>query len=223
MPERAAHDLDEILIELYAWCAESDVPVTAHCNRSNEAAPAFADFASPDNWALVLERFPTLRLNLGHFGGGHRQKPEEGWAWKIARLAARHPHVFADVGNHRVDAEGFADYLQMLDEMFKHRETGEMQHRLMFGSDWYMLALLPDHDQFLVRYRTAYEERFGNDAVGEFLGGAALSFLGFDDATNKNAIRLRDRYRRTAPDRTPGWLSHEDDGIPVPERIELGR
>jgi predicted TIM-barrel fold metal-dependent hydrolase len=223
MPERAAHDIDDILVELYSWCEKADVPITAHCNRSNEAAAAFADFASPDNWALVLERFPDLRLNLGHFGGGHKQDPQEGWAWKIARLATPYPHVFADVGNHRVDATGFADYLQMLDEMFAGRETCEMQQRLMFGSDWFMLALLPAHDQFLANYRAAYEERFGKDALDEFLGAAALSFLGFDDPTNKNAVRLLNRYRTIAPNRIPGWLSHQDDRPPNAERIELGR
>lgn len=223
MPERVAHDIDDILVELYSWCEKAEVPITAHCNRSNEAAPAFADFASPDNWALVLERFPDLRVNLGHFGGGHTQDPLEGWAWKIARMAKRYPHVFADVGNHRVDAAGFADYLQMLDEMFTGRETCEMQHRVMFGSDWFMLALLPAHDQFLARYREAYEERFGTDALDEFLGGTALSFLGFDDPGNKNAVRLLDRYRRIAPNRIPGWLSHQDDRTPSAERIELGR
>jgi predicted TIM-barrel fold metal-dependent hydrolase len=79
-----------------------------------------------------------------------------------------------------------------------------MDRRLMFGTDWYMLAILPEHDQFLDRYEQAYRDRFGDARTEAFLGANALRFLGFDDAGNANNRRARDRYRGQA---LPDWLA----------------
>lgn len=64
----------------------------------------------------------------------------------------------------------------------------------MYGSDWYMLAALPEHEEFLDNYESLYRARFDDAATDDFLGGNALRFPGFDDAANKNAQRLRARY-----------------------------
>lgn len=61
--------LDEVLDAFYAWCETEQVPITAHANRSNYAHDSFADFAGVEGWKLALQKFPELRVNLGHFGG----------------------------------------------------------------------------------------------------------------------------------------------------------
>ena len=71
-PERA-QALDAILDDFFGWCADEQVPVTAHCNHSNypsQNAEA-ANYGSPDEWLSVLAAHPGLRLNLGHFGGAY--------------------------------------------------------------------------------------------------------------------------------------------------------
>lgn len=100
MPDGA--DLDGILGELYTWCVDADVPITAHCNDSNYAHDSFHDFASLDNWALALAAFPGLRVNLGYFGGARASEQPDGWPWKAAALTADHPTVLADDGNHKI-------------------------------------------------------------------------------------------------------------------------
>jgi predicted TIM-barrel fold metal-dependent hydrolase len=203
-----AAELDHIVDDLAAWCAAEDVPITAHCNDSNQADPAFAGFGRPDDWLPVLIRHPGLRVNLGHFGGAQEHEPPDGWPWKIAAAAREQTGLFADVGNHRVyDKNLTTAYFTMLEQMFAAPETAAMAHRLMFGSDWYMVAIHPAHDRFLERYRALFEQHFGAAATARFLGGNALSYLGFDDASNKNAQRLLTRYRRFAPDRVPSWLA----------------
>ncbi|MGH8827480.1 MAG: amidohydrolase family protein, partial [Jiangellaceae bacterium] len=189
-------------------CAAEDVPITAHCNDSNHADPAFAGFGGPDDWLPVLIRHPGLRVNLGHFGGAQEHEPRDGWPWKIAAAISELTGLYADVGNHRVyDKNLTAAYFTMLEQMFTPPETAAMANRLMYGSDWYMVAIHPAHDRFLERYRALFEQHFGAAATARFLGGNALSYLGFDDASNKNAQRLLARYRRFAPDRVPVWLA----------------
>jgi predicted TIM-barrel fold metal-dependent hydrolase len=208
MTNAEAGQVDEILRELYSWCEQQQVPITAHCNASNEAHWAYRDLSSPDNWELVLEEFPDLHLNLGHFGGARIDEPADGWPWKIAHLVNRFDHLCADVGNHRIDKVELREvYLDRLKGMFTASATSKMQERLMYGSDWYMLAILPDHREFLNNYEASYRKRFDDEATDAFLGGIALRYLGFSDAANLNTQRLRARYERYAPDRLPSWLA----------------
>ena len=151
----------------------------------------------------MLADFGDLHLNVGHFGGTDDE--QQAWRVGVARLAGKHPHVYADVGNHRIDRPEVRDeYLQFLERLFDDPATAVTADRLMFGTDWYMLAILPEHDQFLDRYEQAYRARFGDARTDAFLGGNALRFLGFDDPANANARRLRDRY---AGHDLPDWLA----------------
>ncbi|MFC7496297.1 MULTISPECIES: amidohydrolase family protein [unclassified Nocardioides] len=205
--------VDRALRRLYQWCLEEDVPVTAHCNISNGARDAYDAFSDPDDWKTVLQEFPGLHLNLGHFGGMHGSVGPTMWPHKIAALARREDdapgrNLYADVGNHRTDKKEFRSYMEQLrDVVFANEETRTMADRLMYGSDWYMLAILPNVDDFMADYRGAYAAEFGANATDEFMGERALAFLGFDDPKNKNAVRLRERYERYAPHRMPAWLA----------------
>lgn len=57
------------------------------------------------------------------------------------------------------------------------------------------------------REESLYRARFDGAATDEFLGGNALRFLGFDDAANNNAQRLRARYEEHARHHLPDWLA----------------
>jgi predicted TIM-barrel fold metal-dependent hydrolase len=207
MTAAEAKRLDAELRKFYSWCQEDEVPVTAHANRSNFADPSFADFAGPTGWQQALQEFPDLHVDLGHFGGAKAITPPTGWPWAMANLAVSRPHVYADVGNHRIDDPTVAaGYLDTLEAIFADPSTTEMDERLMYGSDWFMLAILPEHEQFLSNYRTLYQNRFHAPRTKKFMGRNALSFLGFDDANNKNAGRLAAHYARHAAGREPSWL-----------------
>lgn len=207
-----AKALDEIVDELATWCEQQNVPLTAHCSNSNYAhkdygAPG-AEYGRPEDWFPILERHPRLHLNLGHFGGAREDETPDGWPWRIARKVGSAAGLYADVGNHRVDDEKIlAAYFDMLEEMWSADDTATMADRLMYGSDWFMEALNPEHNRFLTVYRSAFEGRFGPGPTENFLGKNALRFLGFDDPDNLNAQRLAARYKEFAPNRTPDWLA----------------
>ncbi len=205
--EADAGELDRIVDDLATWCEAEQVPITAHCADSNYADPLFEGFGRPDDWLPVLHRHPDLHVDLGHFGGAAANERDDGWPWTIARACEQLPGLFADVGNHRIHDRQLSEaYLGMIERMFGEPATAAMAKRIMYGSDWFMLAIHPQHERFLSAYRELFG-RFGAERTARFLGANALSFLGFDDPSNKNAQRLLARYERFAPDRTPTWLA----------------
>jgi predicted TIM-barrel fold metal-dependent hydrolase len=203
-----AERLDAVLRDFYSWCQDEQVPITAHANRSNYADPSFADFPGPSGWSLVLQEFPDLRVNLGHFGGAKAELGPASWPAQMLDLAVQHDHVYVDTGNHRIHDSGMAlAYLRSLAALLQAPNRQELAKRLMFGSDWFMLASFPNHEQFLDTYRDLFKQQFGDSAAKDFMGGNALRFLGLADPGSKNADRLRTHYSRHAPDKTPDWLA----------------
>ena len=205
MDRAEAERVDRSLAELYAWCQAEQVPITAHCNPTNYADDAFEEFSHPDQWAQVLEAHPDLHLNLGHFGWSGRDR---GWTTAIAAMASRFEHLYADIGNHEVeDIDETFDHLRELFEPGGDGapDPGPMIERLMFGTDWFMVAGHRRFEQFLTRFRQEFEAVFPH-RLDSFMGGAALRFLGFDDPDNANARRLVGRYHDNGFERPP-WLA----------------
>jgi len=67
--------LDGALDAFYRYCAAKNVPIMAHTSRSqgtfyDNAGWKAADLAAdPILWKPVLDKYPTLRLNMAHAGG----------------------------------------------------------------------------------------------------------------------------------------------------------
>ena len=207
-PERA-QALNAILDEFFGWCADNEVPVTAHCNRSNYPDPNSdaADFGSPDEWLQVLEAHPRLRLNLGHFGGAHDTLQAYTWTWTIANALASYDALYADVGcQHVEDAALMRVHFDVLGKMAK---STPMADRLMFGTDWYMEAVNPNPNDFLTEYQRRYEAAFGSAQAVKFMSGNALRFLGLGAGSlTANGRRLRQRYDGLGLV-APSWLGKE--------------
>ncbi|MET7283630.1 amidohydrolase family protein [Kribbella sp. NPDC005582] len=205
-----AEALNVVLDEFYTWCEAEQVPITAHCNNSQYASDAYqtAGLAGPGGWIDVLGKYPGLHINLGHFGGAHAVENPDAWIFQIANAAARFEFLYADVGDHKIhERELSGPYLDRLHDIFGRAATEVMGRRLMYGTDWYMLAVYPEWQKFLSTYRDLYRDKLGAGPADDFMGGNALRFLGFDDSGNKNNRRLRDRYERYALGRTPAWLA----------------
>ena len=205
-PERA-QALDTILDDFFGWCADEQVPVTAHCNHSNYPNPNAdaANYGAPDQWLGVLAAHPGLRLNLGHFGGAHDDPAAYDWTWKIAGGMATYTSLFADVGcQHAEDAALMQVHFGVLQKIAATYPV--MPDRLMFGTDWYMEAINPDPNAFLDEYKSRYLTAFGAAQTAKFMNANALRFLGFGAGKlSANGQRLRQRYRslNVTP---PSWL-----------------
>jgi predicted TIM-barrel fold metal-dependent hydrolase len=64
---------DEGLDGIYEYAVEKNVPVLGHCTPDGFKSPNYKIgdnvCADPDNYKKALEKFPTLKLCLAHFGG----------------------------------------------------------------------------------------------------------------------------------------------------------
>ena len=214
-------EYDEVLCELYDYCVDNEVPITAHCVMNGiEAYPgASFDFGKAEFWDEVLrqDRYKNLRLNLAHFGWnqapGQGYAGSESWAKDVCDLIVKYDNVYADVSHHRVlSAKGRRSFVRGYRQMEKDypNDIDRIKKRILFGSDWHVLRRMSGYRDFLDNYQRVFTEAgfFADQEMGDFRGGNALEFLGLHPGV-KNYERLRSFYRAngTIP---PAWFGALD-------------
>jgi len=210
-----AERLDEALSALYGYCQAAEIPITTHASAANEYGLGLHTLVAPERWRPVLERYPTLRLNFGHFGHDYgvedRGAPREtatAWIYQAAALIERYPNVYADLSNSPLvyDPVYATRLLGLLGDVIARYP--KVKRRLMYGSDWWLSRLDPEAETAVEKFRATFARLLGAGAVGDVMGGNALRFLGFlDDAGQPRsglaAARLRRFYAGAA---LPPWL-----------------
>ena len=96
---------DAVLMRLFDWCAQNDVPVIAHCNDSNYAGVHDAkdaichELGTPGQWAQLvgetLKRYSgdnELRVDMGHFGRADLHVADQLRKAGLDGAAADHPY-----------------------------------------------------------------------------------------------------------------------------------
>ena len=209
--------LDAALDKLYAWAAEEGVAVMAHASNSNGAADEYSERANPKGWGPVLERYPSLRLNLAHFGGFEGRisdaSLEDTWEAAVGRLITEDRGVYADVSYFSEVLREPADgperrQLAKLMRQFLRAYDPDLMH-LMYGSDWIMVGLEEEHEAYLDRVSQFFRQVTDDDnQMRRVLAGNAARFLGLgpDDATRR---RLDAYYEKHQLD--SGWMRQFDN------------
>ncbi|WP_342238120.1 amidohydrolase family protein [Inquilinus sp. OTU3971] len=186
-PDWAAR-LDQGLAALYDWCIAEDVPVMAHCSYSQFPNPAAGKCGSPEAWRPVLDRWPGLRLNLGHFGGFWNLAEGEpnGWTGTIIGMMKTYPTLYADLSDFDAVAEQTADQKTTNEAVLRalnavlDLQGGPARSRLMYGTDWVMLSRAPGTEDYYEGMRTGLTSRLHMSATqaAGFMGMNAARFLG---------------------------------------------
>jgi predicted TIM-barrel fold metal-dependent hydrolase len=202
--------LDLALRTLYAYCEAEDVPVMTHANNTNGYATGYGVLTAPAQWEPVLQAFPNLRLNLGHFGDLHGDDGERGveacelWMRQIADLMHRYPNVYADLGYSCVpiEQEKSQRYLTLLEALLERYPV--VADRILYGSDYWLNRIDANHEASVDMFDDVFRTRFA-DVHARFMGGNALRYLGFKGAGagNRNYLRALALYG-AAP---PRWLA----------------
>ena len=147
------------LVEIYDYCQTHQIPVTVHCSdggirnfkKKNYVrrfdGPSYKEdfksvdgnksrfYATPNNWKAVLKRWPELRINLAHFGGGDNfWSGDIGWMGSIINLMKEYQNVFADLSYHTNP-----EIPRKLEKLVA--ENAVLEDRLMFGTDFIMIML----------------------------------------------------------------------------------
>lgn len=165
---------DKRLYKIYEYAEVNEIPITTHCIPKNknhyrgeikpewykqaesmaafdpEEAKTMYDFAQylghPYWWKQVLDDFPELKINLGHFGGNtewdkyldspsNRNQPHlESWYRMIRRLIEepRFKNVYADISFTVHDPRLYPILKNLLN-------TENTKDFVLFGSDFYMM------------------------------------------------------------------------------------
>ncbi|HKG90862.1 MAG TPA: amidohydrolase family protein [Gemmatimonadaceae bacterium] len=198
---RFGRRLDAALERLFVWAEAEEVPLLAHCNESQGAKHGFARRAAPEYWRRALEKHPTLRLNLGHFGGQANLARPGGWPEQIIGLMNDFEHVYADVGMFRLDERAAREEWLTRLAAAADREP-VLKERLLYGSDWVMLAKEKGAADFYAQLAAGLGDRFAPDETRAILGGNARRYLGLDGRAGR---RLRAYYEMHGLPR-PRWL-----------------
>lgn len=213
----SGEEYDEVLRDLYDFCVDQDVPITAHCVMDGiEAYPgASLDFGQAKFWDEVLrrDRYRNLRLNLAHFGWN--QSPGQGfagsesWARDVCRLIVKYDHVYADVSHHRVlTKRGRNRFIQGYRQMKREfsADIEKIKSRILFGTDRHVLRRMQGYREFLPNYERVLREAevFLDSELDRFRGGNALDFLGLGAKgdNHRRLLRLYQNHGAAAPE----WL-----------------
>ncbi len=183
-----------LLLELYRFAEEKNIPVTVHCSRGVVhayfkrirnikgykigpdgqptfkpesrtflSADAFARyFNHPKNWEDALNKFPKLKLNIGHFGGFQQWRlylkgKNNTWPSRIIDYMHRYPNVYADISFTNVYPELYG----IIRDRLEHDDL--MRSRVLYGYDYYM-CVVRGHYRSLKR---DFETAMGNDIIRE--------------------------------------------------------
>jgi hypothetical protein len=158
--------LDEAMDALFSWCVKEQVPILAHANPSNAADPTFRNLGSPENWQKALAAYPKLRVCFGHVGGNclleeaSTCEGASGWAAGFLRRFAE-PQGENTYG----DASYFEDVIDqtnrnaLVKRMRALYATGDLaRRRIIYGSDWEMLAIESGSDLYYKHFETAMQQ-----------------------------------------------------------------
>jgi len=103
-------------------------------------------FNHPDIWKIVLDEYPSLRLNLAHFGGDCND-----WRNKIAEMIGsnKYHNLYTDISCRTQSGE-----IQGIRN--EYDKSPAVQRRLMYGSDFSIVLLSSDLYDFI----NGIEEKF---------------------------------------------------------------
>jgi len=144
---------DHGLVPIYEYAQANNLPVMTHCSRGGVrnkklSATEAAKFSDPDNYREIMDRFPNLKICMGHAGGdqdwqqyldqpwdGSAPKSEMSWLSKILDIicSGQYPNFYADISYTIFHIEENAQILKVL------LQDERVKTQMLFGSDFYMV------------------------------------------------------------------------------------
>ena len=173
---------DERLNPVYEYAVAHSLPVTTHCStggiytrESRKNLPCLHpvtgkkmkwqnrksyvhQFTDPDNFRILLERFPELKVCFGHFGGTDEMdkflaaenwnEMNETWFQKIKELLKEFPNTYADISFTKVD-------MSLIPLINATIESPLFKEKILFGTDFYMNKIEGNESKFSIYLRDA--------------------------------------------------------------------
>jgi len=101
-------------------------------------------FNKPDNWEPVLQTYPKLKLNFGHFGGdeqwtNYANNQSNTWPVKIMDMMHRYDNVYTDI-SYMLYLDNSPKTKPVMDHFRKILDDNQLVlQRTLFGTDFFMV------------------------------------------------------------------------------------
>ncbi|HEV7428151.1 MAG TPA: amidohydrolase family protein [Thermoanaerobaculia bacterium] len=182
-PDEARHDA------LYRELVNRDAPLFAHCTPVGmEAKPGSGANSNPAYWERVLNRFPSLRLCLGHAGGDEpwfgRIPWETSYAAKAVDLAVRFDNVYVEFGYHDdiLDPAVRDKFIVRLAGLLA--ATPKLAKKIMYGTDWHMIEKISKHQEYFRAFAAAFADARLAPYADAFFYTNAVAYLRLPEFRN---------------------------------------
>ena len=133
----------------------------------------------PVIWRKVLEKYPKLKIDMAHFGGViqmyryAKNDKSSFWSEYIIEFLNDFPNVYSDLSCY-YEYDNNPDYLKIIYENIYHKLSRKAKKKIMFGSDYYMLALYnTTPKEYIYNFREAFQKDFkkiSEENPSRFLG-----------------------------------------------------
>lgn len=166
-PRLGYHPMSGKLPDLYAYCAQNNIPITTHCSTGGFPAwPSAAElFCDPENFRPALAANPNLKINFAHWGYGNAV-----WERSILNLMELYLDVYADLSCYSSPGDLAFFKLGLWGNALVHART-------MYGSDFDVLYFTQG-GMDLDAYIKAFKRNFSHDELNTMMSQVPERFLG---------------------------------------------
>lgn len=127
-------------------------PLTGEFYNFKKTKDYYFNLSHPAHFYSVLQKYPYLKINFGHFGGydewlKHKKQKEENvefdnWHFYIKELLLKYENTYADISFTALEPSVFSILHEDL-------QNSILKKKIMYGSDYYLLSKnLDEHEQF---------------------------------------------------------------------------
>ena len=191
--------LDAINDQLFAFCAQNDIPVFVHCTGFGfQAVSGYGMNCDPKYWRVVLTKYPALRLCFAHAGGepwwfsaGEAPDPNDSaadqqrWTFgrEVVQLCIDFKNVYCEAGyldpvlSPGAKRDRFVARLKEAVVRDTLQLGVKFGNKIMYGTDWHMIYKEKDYTKYLESFATVFSDPVLQPFATRFFAGTAAEYL----------------------------------------------
>jgi len=124
---------------LYQYCIKKNIPMTTHCSDGGFVIMDenwSRERANPEFWMGVLNFYPKLKLNFGHFGIQVRSEKHSWGRWNNfiidMILSDAFPRVYADISDLGATTKKYKKLAEVIENYISIKANGDAQKEVLF-------------------------------------------------------------------------------------------
>lgn len=184
---------------IYEFCSNNNLPIITHCDdqgfRTIPTKDAWA-YTNPKSWEIVLNEYPTLKIDFAHSGKQYSTKsnittasivaqnllkpkaerlPTSPWFYNIIDLMKKFNNVYLDFSFSGTSPQFYIELNNFLNLAENTEIKSKIINRALFGSDFSVnLFKVRSYSQY---FKIFEQSPFSNSEIDIFASKNPISFL----------------------------------------------